>query len=141
MLLGSDDLRKQIIDDLRRIEQQSINRKQEVYFRDKRIMDDLKKLYGYYCQFCGYNFSRIPTKNGFYVEASHIIPVRRQAEYKNIDLNSPQNIVITCPNHHKMIDVHYPEFKKKLIVFEDGRKGLETTDGKMRLFLTLNEHL
>ena len=60
---------------------------------------------------------------------------------KDIDLNSPNNVVITCPNHHKMIDVHYPEFKKKLIVFEDGKKGLETIDGNVRLFLTLNEHL
>jgi len=40
-----------------------------------------------------------------------------------------------------MIDVHYPEFKKRLIVFEDGKKGLETSDGRVRLYLTLNEHL
>ncbi len=141
LLLGSDEFKRKIITDLKKIQEEPAVRKQKVHFRNKKIMDDLKKLYGYYCQFCGYNFSRIPTKKGFYIEASHIIPVSEQSKYKDIDLNSPNNVVITCPNHHKMIDVHYPEFKKKLIVFEDGKKGLETTDGNIRLFLTLNEHL
>ncbi|MBU4369968.1 AlwI family type II restriction endonuclease [Patescibacteria group bacterium] len=141
LLLGSDEFKKKIIADLKKIQETPIDRKQKVYFRDKKIMDNLKKLYGYHCQFCGYNFSRIPTKKGFYIEASHIIPVSEQSKYKDIDLNSPKNIVITCPNHHKMIDVYYPEFKKRIIVFEDGKKGLETTDGSVRLFLTLNEHL
>ena len=141
ILLGSDELKRKIIADLKKIQETPIIRKQKVHFRNKKIMDDLKKLYGYYCQFCGRNFFRIPTKKGFYIEASHIIPVSEQSKYKDIDLNSPDNIVVTCPNHHKMIDVHYPEFKKKLIVFEDGKKGLETNDGKVRLYLTLNEHL
>ena len=141
LLLGNDEFKKKIIADLKKIQDAPKAIKQKVYFRNKNIMDDLKKLYGYHCQFCGYNFSRIPTKKGFYIEASHIIPVRKQTNYKDIDLNSPDNIVITCPNHHKMIDVHYPEFKKKMIVFEDGKKGLETSDGTVRLYLTLNEHL
>lgn len=141
LLLGSDEFKKRIMADLKKMQEVPVARTQKVYFRNKKIMDDLKKLYGYHCQFCGYNFSRIPTKKGFYIEASHIIPVSEQSKYKNIDLNSPDNIVVTCPNHHKMIDVHYPEFKKKLIVFEDGKKGLETNDGAVRLFLTLNEHL
>ena len=141
LLLGSDEFKRKIIADLKKIQEAPTVRKQKVHFRNKKIMDNLKKLYGYYCQFCGYNFSRIPTKKGFYIEASHIIPVSEQSKYKDIDLNSPDNIVITCPNHHKMIDVYYPEFKKKLIVFEDGKKGLETIDGNVRLFLTLNEHL
>lgn len=141
LLLGSDEFKKKIIADLKKIQETPIVRKQKVHFRNKKIMDDLKKLYGYHCQFCGYNFSRIPTKKGFYIEASHIIPVSEQSKQKDVDLNSPDNIVITCPNHHKMIDVHYPEFKKSLVVFEDGRKGLETTDKNIKLFLTLNEHL
>jgi len=141
LLLGSDAFKKRIIADLKKIQEAPIVRKQKIHFRNKKIMDNLKKLYGYYCQFCGYNFSRIPTKKGFYIEASHIVPVSEQSKYKGVDLNSPDNIVITCPNHHKMIDVHYPEFKKRLIVFEDGKKGLETSDGRVRLYLTLNEHL
>lgn len=141
LLLGSDDFKRKIISDLKKIQESSIIGRQKIYFRDKKIMDNLKKLYGYHCQFCGYNFSRIPTKNGFYIEASHIIPVREQSVDKSVDLNSPNNIIITCPNHHKMIDVHYPEFKKKLIVFADGKKGLETSDRRAKLYLTLNEHL
>jgi len=133
LLLGSDEFKRKIINDLKKIQETPTIRKQKIHFRDKKIMDSLKKLYGYHCQFCGYNFSRIPTKKGFYIEASHIVPVSEQSKYKDIDLNSPDNIVVTCPNHHKMIDVHYPEFKKKLIVFEDGKKGLETNDGKVRL--------
>ena len=141
LLLGSDEFKREIIADLKKIQEVPTIRKQKVHFRNKKIMDDLKKLYGYHCQFCGYNFSRIPTKRGFYIEASHIIPVSEQSKYKDIDLNSPNNIVITCPNHHKMIDVHYPEFKRRLIVFKDGKKGLETSNGEVMLYLTLNEHL
>lgn len=141
LLLGSDEFKKKIIADLKKIQEVPIVKKQKIHFRNKKIMDDLKKLYGYHCQFCGYNFSRIPTKRGFYIEASHIIPVSEQSKYTNMDLNAPDNIVITCPNHHKMIDVHYPEFKKRLVVFEDGKKGLETNDRIVRLYLTLNEHL
>lgn len=141
LLLGSNELRKKIITDLQKLQKEPVVRQQRIHFRNKKIMDDLKKLYSYYCQFCGCNFYRIPTKRGFYIEASHIIPVSQQSKYKDVDLNSSENIVITCPNHHKMIDVHYPEFKKDLIVFEDGKKGLETVDGSFKLFLTLNEHL
>jgi hypothetical protein len=140
LLLGSDELKRQILDNLKLIQDKVNVRKQTVHFRDKKIMDDLKKLYSYYCQFCGYNSARIPTKSGFYVEAAHIIPVSEQA-MREEDLNDPTNIVIACPNHHKMIDISYPEFRKAIVTFPDGRKGLETVDGSTQLFLVLNEHL
>jgi hypothetical protein len=140
LLLGSDELKRQILDNLKLIQEKVNVRKQTVHFRDKKIMDDLKKLYSYYCQFCGYNYARIPTKNGFYVEAAHIIPVSEQAMHEE-DLNDPTNIVIACPNHHKMIDISYPEFKKEIVTFPDGRKGLQTVDGSSQLYLVLNEHI
>lgn len=140
LLLGSDELKQKILQNLKLLEQKAKVQKQTVHFRDKKVMDDLKKLYSYYCQFCGYNYVRIPTKEGYYVEAAHIVPVSEQ-HLHDADLNDPTNIVIACANHHKTIDRHYPEFRKQIVVFEDGRKGLETVDGSERLYLTLNEHI
>lgn len=140
LLLGSDDLKREILSDLDQINRAPKTGRQKVHFRDQKIMQDLKKLYSYYCQFCGYNSDRIPTKNGFLVEAAHIKPVSEQEQYPGVDLNAPENIVIACPTHHAMIDKYYPPFKKELITFDDGRKGFVTVDGSFKLYLVLNEH-
>lgn len=140
LLLGSPELKRKIINNLKLIDNKARIQKQVVHFRDRKVMDDLKKLYSYYCQFCGYNFTRIPTKEGFYVEAAHIVPVRKQSQ-RTENLNDPSNIVIACPNHHKTIDMHFPEFVKEFREFDDGKVGLETIDGSTKLYLTLNEHI
>jgi predicted HNH restriction endonuclease len=58
----------------------------------------LKKLYADACQVCGY---RIEKKNGgFYSEAAHL--VRLSVGLANLDV--VQNMVVLCPNHHKMLD-------------------------------------
>lgn len=58
----------------------------------------LKKLYADHCQVCGY---RIEKKNGgFYSEAAHLTRLSEGLA----DLDVVQNMVVMCPNHHKMLD-------------------------------------
>lgn len=71
-----------------------INRK---YFsRDNVIISYLKELRNFECQICGH---KIQKKNGgFYIEAAHIKPKSEMGD------ESPDNILILCPNHHKEFD-------------------------------------
>lgn len=64
--------------------------------RNQTIANLLKAKYEYKCQICGL---QIPKKNGgFYIENAHIEALGKKGK----DL--PDNMIIVCPNHHKMID-------------------------------------
>ena len=77
---------------------------EEVETRAKRIkrsyslVGALKEKYGNKCQICGFTF-KMP--NGqYYSEAAHIVPISS----RDAGVDAPQNILILCPNHHKMLD-------------------------------------
>lgn len=63
----------------------------------REIINQLKVLYGYRCQICGTGFKGIYGVEA--VEAHHIVPF---AESLNNDAN---NLVILCPNHHRLIHI------------------------------------
>lgn len=66
--------------------------------RDTRKSKEIKELYQYTCQICGV---QIPTKVGYYAEASHIRPLGQPH-------NGPDtfdNLICLCPNHHTMFDL------------------------------------
>jgi hypothetical protein len=64
--------------------------------RNREVTNGLKKLYGFKCQICRNDFKE---KYGVvYAEPHHIIPFSQVRE------DDPKNIVIVCPNHHKMIE-------------------------------------
>ena len=67
--------------------------KRRVY--DKSIVDGLKKLYKGCCQICGENYSH--EFNIDICEAHHIIP------FSKVQNNDASNIIILCPNHHRLI--------------------------------------
>jgi 5-methylcytosine-specific restriction enzyme A len=76
---------------------------------DKAIGDNLKLLYQYNCQICGMNFAEI--YKGYIVETHHIEPFI-------ISLNNDaNNILIICPNHHRLIHNLNPVFDKKIFTF------------------------
>jgi putative restriction endonuclease len=67
------------------------------YKRDNKTIAQLKVLRDFRCQLCG---NRILKKNGeFYVEAAHIRPKSQKGA------ETPNNILILCPNHHKEFDL------------------------------------
>jgi len=67
------------------------------YKRDNKTIAQLKVLRDFKCQLCG---NRILKRNGeFYVEAAHIRPKSQKGA------ETPSNILILCPNHHKEFDL------------------------------------
>jgi hypothetical protein len=62
------------------------------------LIKALKDKYNNQCQICGFTFK---TSNGqYYSEAAHIIPLSSRIS----GIDTPENILILCPNHHKMLD-------------------------------------
>ncbi|NLD50963.1 MAG: HNH endonuclease [Clostridiaceae bacterium] len=81
---------------------------------DKAIADNLKLLYDNRCQICGNNFgARYDTS---IAEAHHI-----DSFIKSLN-NDSDNIMILCPNHHRIIHKTMPIFEraKHSLVFHNG---------------------
>lgn len=90
------------------------------YKRNNKIVALIKILRNFECQICG---QFILKKDGSkYIEAAHIIPKYKQGN------ESPKNIILLCPNHHKEFDLGNREIKKH-------------TDNEIEFNLNGNEHL
>lgn len=111
------------IDESARIE----TRKQVVKIRrlDKAIGESLKLFYSYRCQVCGENFSE--RHNCFIVEAHHI-----ESFVSSLN-NNANNIIVLCPNHHRIMHKTNPIFDKRENVF--------TYPNGFEEKLILNKHL
>ncbi len=92
---------------------------------DKSICDNLKLLYDYNCQICGQNFGKI--YGGRIVEAHHIDPFTTSFN------NNSNNILIICPNHHRLIHNLNPAF--------DMNRFLFVYPNEFREAVRLNRHL
>lgn len=67
--------------------------------RNRKIVEELKKLYKNKCQICG---EFIDMGNGIkYSEVHHIHPIGK--EHNGVD--NKYNMIVLCPNHHKMFDL------------------------------------
>ena len=74
---------------------------------DKKIGDNLKILYKYRCQICGEKIGiRYGDEN--IIDAHHIRPFVNSLD------NNYNNIMILCPNHHRIVHAYKPDFKLKL---------------------------
>lgn len=79
-------------------EETVINHK--TYKRDNKTIAQLKIIREFKCQICGLS---IPKKDGSkYVEAAHIKPKYQKGR------ETPDNIILLCPNHHKEFDLGEP---------------------------------
>lgn len=99
-ILQKVNRRNEIIQDLKSLkpaDPETIKFEGKAYKRDNKTIAELKILRDFKCQICG---KQILKKNGaFYVEASHITPKCKRG------LETPDNILILCPNHHKEFDL------------------------------------
>lgn len=78
---------------------------------DRNVCLNLKKLYNYRCQICGKLISA-PYGNKPVIDAHHIDFFTKSLN------NNYNNIMILCPNHHRIIHTYQPQFKKQTKVFE-----------------------
>lgn len=87
--------------------------------RDRKIVIDLKALYRGGCQYCGFSFSKADGTP--YCEVAHLRPV----SLLEPGLDAKDNLVVLCPNHHKMLDygsleIEYDITADKLLLHEGG---------------------
>ena len=84
---------------------------------DRHVCLNLKKLYQYRCQVCG-ELITAPYASGDekVIDAHHIDPFTKSLN------NNFSNIMILCPNHHRVIHACHPDFSrtKKELIFPNG---------------------
>ncbi len=89
--------------------------------RQQEIVKRVKKHFEYKCQICGATF--LMDNGNYYCEAHHLIPLSLNGSQRS------DNVIILCPNHHRMF--HYAKESAK-IKWEDtaiGRRAVYI-DGK-----------
>lgn len=123
-----EDQKEKIIQDLRNLkptDPEVIKFEGKTYKRDNKTIAEIKILRNFKCQICN---TQILKKDGnFYIEAAHIKPKHKRG------LETPENILILCPNHHKEFDLGKKEIiwhTKDIIKFK-----LNDTDYSVRLSL------
>jgi 5-methylcytosine-specific restriction protein A len=86
------------------------------YKRDNKTLTVIKKLRGFSCQIC--NVTILKRNGKFYIEAAHIRPRSLNGR------ETPDNIIVLCPNHHKEFDHGETE-----IIFQDSNTVVFTLNG------------
>ena len=81
----------------------------EEYDRDQFLAESLKSVYDHRCQICGMNF-RIKYDEPF-SETHHIRPLSENG------LDIGENIIVTCPNHHRIIHKTNPTFDRSKLLY------------------------
>lgn len=108
--LSSHNISEEEFEDWQKYDDATIKIQQKnikIRILDKSIGDNLKALYGFRCQICG-------EKIGDHYGEKHIIDAHHINPFiKSLD-NNYNNIMIVCPNHHRIIHAYNPSFKAKL---------------------------
>jgi 5-methylcytosine-specific restriction endonuclease McrA len=84
--------------------------------RDTNLARQLKVLYSHECQICNMTIN-LPSGER-YSEAHHIIPLG--SPHNGPD--TPENIIVLCPNHHVMLDYGVIKLNAEIIVQKSGHK-------------------
>lgn len=92
---------------------------------NQSIISSLKIFYQYKCQICEQSFR--PKYDVDLVEAHHI------EEFIKSQNNDPDNLLVICPNHHRIIHMAIPTFDRERLLFRY-QNGFEER-------ITLNKHL
>lgn len=100
----SKEIISQNLKNLKPSEPERITFEGKTYKRDNKTIAELKYLRDFKCQICG---KQIIKKDGsVYVEAAHVKPKHKKG------METPENILILCPNHHKEFDLGKREIIK-----------------------------
>lgn len=100
-------------------------RDQRVRVYNTSIIKQLKRLYGGRCQLCGKN--AFDEFNVDISEAHHI------AHFSDSQNNDSSNIIILCPNHHRLMHKLNPKF--------DSEKGCFVFSDNFELSIEIDFHL
>lgn len=78
---------------------------------DYNVCKNLKELYGYRCQVCG-QLIMSPYGEKPIADAHHIAPFVKSLN------NNYSNVMVLCPNHHRVVHTYNPVFHSKIKIFE-----------------------
>ncbi|MFE4430433.1 HNH endonuclease [Peribacillus butanolivorans] len=92
---------------------------------NKKLIDELKEKYNYRCQICG---ESILGEDGVAVSEAHHLE-----QFSLTQNNNPDNIMILCPSHHRIIHKAKGLFNRREHVIEYNNGRIDS--------LTLNYHL
>jgi hypothetical protein len=107
-------------------EQKVLQRRLE---RNPNLAAGIKALYQGRCQRCGFTFQKPDGTQ--YAEAAHLRPI----SLREADLDVKDNILILCPNHHKMLD-----FGAMSVEYDSDSDTLFCREGEERTILE-NRHI
>lgn len=81
--------------------------------RNHQIINKLKRFYEYECQLCNNNQRMIIKKEDGtnYVEVHHIKNLSLEIDEEGT-LDRVNNLIVVCPNHHKMLHYHHGRYTK-----------------------------
>ncbi len=86
-----------LVEDLRKLKQ---HKRVE---RNSRLARAAKRVHGYHCQVCGFNFKKVYGEIGKeFIEAHHLIPIS-QLKGKKLKLDPHSDFAVLCSNCHRMI--------------------------------------
>lgn len=72
--------------------------------RDSRASAMAKKIHGYYCQACGFNFHEVYGQLGKeFIEAHHLKPLANLPENQPVPQDPHNDFAVLCSNCHRMI--------------------------------------
>ena len=92
-----DEQRAQFIEDLR------VFRQHKRIDRNARLAKEVKRIQGYTCKACGFNFEKVYGELGeLYIEAHHLTPIS-ELKGKRISLDPVKDFTVLCANCHRMI--------------------------------------
>ncbi|MBC6431445.1 hypothetical protein FM036_11770 [Nostoc sp. HG1] len=94
----------QILEDFKYLINETEEVRRIIIKRYKKIIDELKDKYNNQCQFenCKFTFQKV--NGSFYSEGHHLIQLSKKGSQK------ADNVVILCPNHHRMLHYANTEF-------------------------------
>ncbi|MEM0475398.1 MAG: HNH endonuclease [Candidatus Norongarragalinales archaeon] len=106
--MPKEEREKKLLEEIKKFAAKPLGESESIVKRRKRdyaIITKMKEYYEYKCQICG---TTIPKKSGgFYIEAAHITPKREEGT------EDPENLLILCPNHHKLLDYGEVKIEKR----------------------------
>lgn len=136
---------KKLTDEINEIidlETDEIKRKEislEKIERNHRLIDRLKQAYDYECQLCS-DEQKMPIKKEDgtkYVEVHHIKNLSEEYDEEGT-LDRVDNLIVVCPNHHKMLHYHNGGYRKIKVVND---RLMFVNNSEESIPIILNKHL
>ena len=148
-ILSSENIIKNSIEELNRDIENAIKlqrtcieteeRKIQLIARNKKLVSRLKSIYGCKCQLCKEDeWLPIQMNNGTYYSEVHHIKALSEGKDEEELLDVLSNMIVVCPNHHKMLHFHLGGFTS---IVKENNNLFFVNDSDTKIKIIDNYHL